>query len=133
MYVEKPEVRKRRLANNLARMKKWKKENPEKVRVMARDFARRKRARMGEAYLINARLRAGLPTPTRTAPALCECCGGPPRGKHKRLVLDHCHLTGIFRGWLCDLCNRGIGMLGDLPVGARNAVNYLERAYATTK
>src|SRR5690606_973341 len=57
------------------------------------------------------RRRAGLPTPTRAEPALCECCGQLP-GK-KSLAVDHCHETGKFRGWLCTNCNTGIGKLGD--------------------
>lgn len=31
----------------------------------------------------------------------------------KTLVFDHCHETLIHRGWLCDNCNRAMGMLGD--------------------
>lgn len=47
------------------------------------------------------------------------------------LVLDHCHFTGIFRGWICDICNRAVGMLGDHPAGVKSALQYLESAYAT--
>jgi hypothetical protein len=131
---EKPETRAKRLARSRARMNYWKKENPKRAKELNRLSAARVRALDPEKVLRARRLADGLPSPTRPAPTLCECCGGPPRGgPHNRLVLDHCHITGIFRGWLCDLCNRGIGMLGDLPVGAHAAVNYLERAYATAK
>jgi hypothetical protein len=67
----------------------------------------------------------GLPDPTRETPATCECCGGPP-GK-KRLALDHCHATNVFRGWLCFRCNIGFGMFGDNADGLKKALQYLER------
>jgi hypothetical protein len=72
------------------------------------------------------RKHCGLPLPTRCCPAKCECCGRK-KPVHKSLDLDHCHESGVFRGWLCAGCNRGIGMLGDDLVSVRRAVRYLER------
>lgn len=71
------------------------------------------------------RKRRGLPDPTREEPAACECCGGPPGiyGMH----LDHCHITEVFRGWLCMKCNSGIGLLGDNITGLINGILYLAR------
>jgi Recombination endonuclease VII len=66
----------------------------------------------------------GLPLPTRPVPLVCECCGKPCR---RHLALDHCHVSGRFRGWLCWACNRGIGSLGDNLAGLKQAVAYLER------
>jgi hypothetical protein len=43
------------------------------------------------------------------------------------MALDHDHLTGEFRGWLCATCNHAIGMLGDTVAAANRAVAYLER------
>lgn len=57
-------------------------------------------------------------------PEVCECCG-----KEKKLVLDHCHETGQFRGWLCHQCNMAIGNLGDNISGLMNAVLYLDKFY----
>jgi Recombination endonuclease VII len=74
--------------------------------------------------LIRRRAR-GLPIATRPKPAACECCGREPslaRGLH----LDHCHVTGEFRGWLCMQCNNGIGFLGDTAEGLRKVLKYLE-------
>lgn len=51
----------------------------------------------------------------------CECCGATG-GK---LVYDHCHETGDFRGVLCYRCNTGIGKLGDNLDGLLQAVRYL--------
>lgn len=47
----------------------------------------------------------------------------------KSLVFDHCHDTGRFRGYLCDPCNRSIGVLGDDVDGLLRAINYLNRFY----
>jgi hypothetical protein len=70
------------------------------------------------------RRRNGLPNPTRPAPARCEGCG-----ENKKLLrLDHCHVTGQFRGWLCNQCNLGLGSLGDTIAGLQKMIDYLNRA-----
>ena len=55
---------------------------------------------------------------------VCDCCG---ETSNKTLVIDHCHDTLRFRGWLCEQCNHGIGKLGDNLDGVLNAIRYLER------
>ena len=40
-------------------------------------------------------------------------------------VLDHCHDTETFRGWICKPCNTGIGQLQDNPDNAHRAFEYL--------
>lgn len=47
----------------------------------------------------------------------------------KRLVVDHCHTTGIVRGLLCHSCNVGIGLLGDNEGGLEKALSYLKKEY----
>lgn len=44
-----------------------------------------------------------------------------------RLVLDHNHKTGQFRGMLCDYFNKALGMLGDDPETIEKAFNYLKK------
>lgn len=41
-------------------------------------------------------------------------------------VLDHCHDTETFRGWLCHHCNVGLGAFSDDINRIKNAVLYLE-------
>jgi hypothetical protein len=43
----------------------------------------------------------------------CPICGRDLEPNSPATCGDHCHKTGAFRGWLCFLCNRAIGLLGD--------------------
>ena len=54
---------------------------------------------------------------------VCDLCGRSGR----RMVLDHCHETGRFRGWICHKCNIALGALGDDEAGLRRAIDYLNR------
>lgn len=54
----------------------------------------------------------------------CQSCGSDVK-----LVLDHDHITGKIRGVLCDMCNVGIGRLGDTILGVKQALQYLEDHY----
>jgi hypothetical protein len=42
-------------------------------------------------------------------------------------VLDHCHHTETFRGWICGNCNTGLGAFKDSIDRVRNAVSYLQK------
>ncbi len=56
----------------------------------------------------------------------CTICNKVPTGKFSdKLVYDHCHTTGKFRGVLCNKCNVGIGALGDTAADVYNALQYL--------
>lgn len=52
----------------------------------------------------------------------CEICGDKAR------AVDHCHRTGIVRGFLCHPCNMAIGQFKDDPAKLRRAAEYLEKA-----
>lgn len=80
------------------RLKKWREKNQEKVRKQK-----------------------GQPEPSRPKPLNCEICGS-----EKRICLDHCHETGNFRAWLCDLCNRTLGYAKDNPETLRKLATMLE-------
>lgn len=53
---------------------------------------------------------------------VCELCD-----EEAKTVFDHCHATGVFRGWLCDRCNRTLGQVKDSPELLRKLANYLEK------
>lgn len=67
--------------------------------------------------------------PRESRPTHCECCGVAESKIRRSLVLDHCHITGIFRGWICAKCNVGLGGLGDDLEGVQKGLDYLKRAY----
>jgi Recombination endonuclease VII len=71
------------------------------------------------------RRRMGIPEALRASGEWCECCGRLPS---HALRLDHDHVSGAFRGWLCISCNAGIGFLGDDIHGLEKAIQYLKRA-----
>jgi len=65
---------------------------------------------------------------------ICSCCGKAasiiqPGDKQSRsyLVLDHCHDTHKFRGWICQTCNVGLGGLGDNIEGLEKGLKYLRK------
>jgi len=61
---------------------------------------------------------------------ICGCCGtdftNHPKRKKRYLVLDHCHETGIFRNYLCTLCNTSAGGLGDNYERIINRIDFLK-------
>jgi hypothetical protein len=60
---------------------------------------------------------AGRPRPSR-----CEVCN-----RDGRIVFDHCHSTGHFRGWICSGCNIALGGVKDTPEILRKLAEYLEK------
>lgn len=89
------------------------------------------RRRHEERVLLGRRNTVGdtrrLPAPTRPCPDKCEICGGT---QEQALSLDHCHETGVFRGWLCNACNLILGRAGDNLDGVErwtaSALRYLK-------
>lgn len=53
----------------------------------------------------------------------CDLCEEPL--EMKKANLDHCHASGVNRGWLCTKCNLGLGMFRDSPTLLRRAVEYI--------
>lgn len=56
----------------------------------------------------------------------CACCG-KPSSVTGLMVVDHDHATGKVRGFICNMCNTGIGKLGDSVKGLETALAYLIR------
>lgn len=63
---------------------------------------------------------------------VCQSCGDQLTWE-KRVVLDHCHRTGVFRGLLCHPCNVAAGWVRDDPQRARQLALYLERPLIETE
>jgi hypothetical protein len=59
----------------------------------------------------------------------CDRCGRTD----KKLVFDHCHETLQHRGWLCDNCNRAMGMLGDDIAGMILSAKYIAKTTGISK
>lgn len=59
----------------------------------------------------------------RPKPNICECCNEA----RSKIVFDHCHQQGHFRGWICDRCNRALGLIEDNLKIANCLINYLQK------
>lgn len=59
----------------------------------------------------------------------CESCNRLFSETSKGACLDHCHLTGLFRGWLCSKCNSALGLAGDTPEAIQRLMDYITQAY----
>ena len=58
----------------------------------------------------------------------CAICGYRFGQKTGDMHIDHCHTSGEVRGFLCDLCNRGLGYFKDSAVALKRAAEYLQTA-----
>jgi hypothetical protein len=52
----------------------------------------------------------------------CQICG-----KEEELVVDHCHSKMLYRGLLCNHCNRGLGHFMDDPEIMTSAIEYIKK------
>ena len=90
-----------------------------------------KSCRGGQAKVTN-KLRKEVKYPDETY--ACPTCDRTMEDLQKRgqpmlnrWVLDHCHKTNEFRGWLCHACNRGIGCFNDDAKIFKNVIKYLKK------
>lgn len=108
---------------------RYRENNIESVRERERDAKRQLRARNPEAEKAAAeRYRARkeaekIALAGREKPSVCDICGPAAIG---RIVFDHSHAHGHFRGWLCDRCNKVLGLMKDDPALLRSLAQYLE-------
>jgi ribosomal protein L37AE/L43A len=54
-----------------------------------------------------------------------ESVAGKGNMKNGAWVIDHCHDTDTFRGWLCHKCNRSLGGFDDSVEVLKRAIQYL--------
>lgn len=64
---------------------------------------------------------------------ICPICleqedkvSGKGNTKNGAWVIDHCHYTDSFRGWLCHKCNRSLGGFNDSIEVLKRAIKYLK-------
>jgi Recombination endonuclease VII len=137
-YAADPAYKQRKLATNKKASRKPKALNKDNERT-------KERYATDEAYRIWMRLyqseRAAkkygwapcIATPEQLIEAYtgyCDCCGCHESSCKTRLVIDHDHDTGDFRGWLCNTCNLSIGKLGDTPEQVWAAYCYLAPSHS---
>ncbi len=82
---------------------------------------RRRVARFKERKQLEREIIAGRPKPP-----VCELCNE----FNLRIVFDHCHQTGKFRGWLCDRCNKVLGIVKDSGPLLRKLADYVDHGEA---
>lgn len=106
LYVKQNIAHVRKLdKENHARMRKL---NPEAEKLrLSRFYAKKEAKRVEEAG--------------RERPTICDICS-----EEGKTVFDHCHTKGHFRGWLCDRCNKVLGLMKDNPDNIRKLAIYLE-------
>jgi hypothetical protein len=107
-----------------ALQREWRQKNKEKAKRFDREYRQKNKGKLQtygrDQWKRTQRLRemeAG-----RRRPSVCEVCG-----KKGRIVFDHCHQRGIFRGWLCSRCNIVLGLVKDDTNPLRKLIAYLER------
>jgi hypothetical protein len=133
----------KRIKNNLAqlkRTKRWRKLNPEKVRI-GRNKQNHKLTRLG--YFVNRRLmKYGLTKDQyehmiKTQNNKCAICGREETAKLKNggvrlLSIDHNHTTNKIRELLCSNCNFGIGYFKENSLLLKIASSYIEKWQTNT-
>lgn len=55
-----------------------------------------------------------------------EAVAGKGNTKNGAWVIDHCHNTDTFRGWLCHKCNRSLGGFDDDEDVLQRAIDYIK-------
>lgn len=88
--------------------RKWRKENPTKQNERYEKWRIKREIKLWEI--------AG-----RERSLFCELCL-----KDEITVFDHCHSTGFFRGWICDRCNKVLGLAQDSIFLVSKMIQYLE-------
>jgi hypothetical protein len=96
--------------------------NPEAVRRAEREYDRRIGRHRIRRYGIDRETWESLVSAQEGRCAV-PGCGRLPR---RRLVGDHCHKTGKFRGAVCDNCNVAMGLCGDSPEVLRALAAWIE-------
>jgi hypothetical protein len=107
-------------------MKKYRERN--RAELLPREAAERKRQRKLKPEQEQRRVRAYM---VRREQRLTELAGRPRAmicdvcKEDGKTVFDHCHSSGNFRGWLCDRCNKTLGLVKDSPAILTGLAGYI--------
>lgn len=103
----------------------WAAKNPSYYKDKAAEHRITRKARI-KAIRIKSRYGQEPPYP---APDNCEGCKRPfvETSKHHGACFDHDHVTGKFRGWLCNDCNLVLGYAKDSRDRLQLLINYLDK------
>ena len=114
------ELRKRETSNHRKHSKEWRDANKARADRNSRSSYMRKRYGISIEQYESLLLNSGN---------ACAICSQRPNGTRarSRLHVDHCHVTGKFRGMLCPNCNTALGMVKDNIKTLRLMIAYLER------
>ena len=82
-----------------------------------------KKVAEGKGQAMKMAKELGIPYKAPDGTKWAICTRLPSNGNG--LVFDHCHEKNIFRGYLCNACNRSCGVLGDDVDGLLKTLNYL--------
>lgn len=97
------------------RMTRWKKDNPDKVKLHTR------RARF-KRYGLTIEAFEGM---LSAQGYRCKVCNKDRLPTEREWQVDHCHKSGTVRGILCYNCNVGLGHFHDDKELLQAAINYL--------
>lgn len=100
------EIRDRHRAKNAEKIRERDREAQQRRRKADPEGNRRRMAKFKAKQLAEREAQAGRPRPM-----VCELCGGD----EGPIVWDHCHAEGHFREWICDRCNKVLGLVRDSP------------------
>lgn len=57
---------------------------------------------------------------------VCAICKtSEPGGKYNQFIVDHCHITNVIRGILCNSCNAALGNFKDDVDILNNVIKYI--------
>jgi len=91
-----------------------------------RDPIVRAKASLKQEIRMYGKLPASMRDALLKGTAECEICGVPLNCRTAKR--DHCHKTGVVRGFLCNSCNAGLGLFRDQVELLIAAVQYLIKA-----
>ena len=101
------ESRRKNSKENTARMKRWVEKDDNRFRAAlnsSRHHAKKYGHKMCSATIDE--LAAAFTDK-------CDACGVPEMELTRKLCVDHSHLDGRFRAFLCGKCNKALGLIGD--------------------